>query len=108
MAVRSKEEIIDMLKGITGEDTSDAVIAVLEDVTDTFDDLVTKSKDYIELESKYNELDASWRKRYTERFYNVSAHGEEILDPIDDIDDPDPEDTEEKITTFDGLFKEVE
>ena len=38
MAVKTKEEILNALKAKFAEDSSDEVLAIIEDVTDTFDD----------------------------------------------------------------------
>lgn len=82
MAIRTKEELLDLIKGRIGEDTGDDALTLIEDISDTYDDLETKSKDPENWHEKYNQLDADWRKRYKERFYNNEAdEPEEMQDP---------------------------
>lgn len=104
MAVRTKEEIMDAIKMRVGDDMSDEAIALIEDISDTYDDLTDRAAGFNELSSRYNELDNEWRARYTARFFETPS-GEKDVDPIPEIDEPDPE--EDEITTFDGLFTEV-
>ena len=100
MAVKTREEIIESVKAIVGEQNDDVTIAFLEDVTDTLSDLETKAKgDGTDWKTKYEENDAKWREKYTERFYSS--------DPDPDPDPPKPDDTT-KPKTFAGLFTTVE
>ena len=96
MAVKSKEEIMTLIKDKIGDDTSDETLAFLEDVSDTFKDLETKaSGDGEDWKAKYEQNDKEWRERYTQRFF--SAEPDPNLDP-----DPEPEDNTPK--TYDELF----
>ena len=96
MAVKTKEEILTALQTRVGEQNDDDTIAFIEDITDTLSDLETKAQgDGTDWKSKYEENDAEWRKRYTERFYSS--------DPDDDQPD-DPEDESAKPKTFADLF----
>ena len=71
MAVKTREEILAEVKARVGEQTDDETIAFLEDITDTLSDLETKANgDGIDWKAKYEENDAEWRKKYTERFYS--------------------------------------
>lgn len=67
MAVRSKEEIMNAIRARIGEDTSDEAISLIEDISDTVDDLTGRIGE--DWKAKYEENDASWRQRYTERFF---------------------------------------
>lgn len=88
MAVLSKEDLIAKLTGNFGEDLSDDNLALLEDVSDTLDSF----GDTEDWKSKYEENDASWRKRYKERFEGKAS-------------DPEPEvETYETPKTFNDLF----
>lgn len=99
MAVKTIEEILEEIKARVGEQTDDETIAFLEDVTDTFSDLETNSKgDGTDWKAKYEENDAEWRKKYTERFYSS--------DPGTDPETPKPDDTT-KPKTFAELFTTV-
>lgn len=70
MAVLTKEEFFERLKGRIGDDSSDETISFLEDMTDTYNDFETRLKgDGVDWEAKYRELDESWKKRYRHRFF---------------------------------------
>lgn len=97
MAVRSREEILNSIRERVGEQNDDETIAFIEDVTDTFTDLETRANgDGVNWKEKYEENDANWRKKYTDRFFS----GE----PSEPEPEPEPE-PEEKLT-FESLFKE--
>ena len=96
MAVKTKEEILTAVKTRVGEQNDDDTIAFIEDITDTLSDLETKAQgDGTDWKSKYEENDAEWRKRYTERFYSS--------DP-DDVPPDDPPDAHPKPKAFADLF----
>ena len=71
MAILSREEYLNNIKARVGDDTSDDTIKFIEDMTDTFDEM--SKNDYKERfeqsEREKQELDETWRKKYTERFY---------------------------------------
>lgn len=95
MAVKSKEEILDSIKTRFGEQNDDSAIQFLEDITDTMEDLETKAKgDGTDWKAKYEENDAEWRKKYTERFYSPDPKPK-----------PDPGPDPEKPKNFSDLFK---
>lgn len=79
MAVRTKEELITSITTIFGEEPDDDRLGFLDDLADSIDDFASKSNtDEIERLKKENaDLDASWRKRYTERFKDTSSAKEE-------------------------------
>lgn len=101
MSIRSKDEIITSIRSKLGDDTSDEAISLMEDVTDTFSDYETRVADKTDWKKKYDEMDASWRKKYMERFSGRSG---------DDIKEEQDEDVKEddETKTFDELFKERE
>lgn len=99
MSIKTKDEILSTIKTLLKDDTSDEAISVLEDVTDTFDDLQSKVQgDGTDWEQKYNDLDKEWRQKYRDRFFNHSAD-----DPEDDIETPD--EPVEKVK-FEELFSQ--
>lgn len=93
MSVRTREEILEAIRSRIGEDTSDESISLLEDITDTMEDYETRVADKTDWKNKYDELDATWRRKYIERFSGKT--GEDIKD------DSEPR-------TFDELFTERE
>lgn len=102
MAIRTKEEILEAVKGKIGEDTSDETIALLEDITDTLNDYDTKTKDSTEWKTKYEENDKAWREKYTNRFFNNEG------DDGGENDDKIPNELlGDRPTSFESLFEEV-
>lgn len=99
MAVKTREEILEAVRARVGEQTDDETISFLEDVSDTLIDLENKANGDGEYwKTKYEENDAEWRKKYTERFYSS--------DPNNDPEPPKPDDTP-KPKTFAELFTTV-
>lgn len=100
MAVKTREEILESFKTRLGENPDDESISFLEDVTDTLDDFEKRANgDGTDWKSKYEENDANWRKKYTERFFS---------------DEPEPDQKPESKRepdntprTFSDLFKEI-
>lgn len=101
MGVKTREEILEAIKSKIGEDTSDDSISLLEDITDTIDDYETRVADKTDWKNKYDELDATWRRKYIERFSGKT--GEDIKNEQEEQikDDSEPR-------TFDELFTERE
>ena len=102
MAVRSKDEIMEMIRGRIGEDADDETLTFVEDVSDTLEDLTGRAASSIDWEAKYNENDAEWRKRYKERFFSPEPE-----DKTPELDPPDPQ-PHEAPKTYDALFTETE
>ena len=98
MAVRTKEEILELVNTRIGEDTSDEAISMIEDITDTLDDYQTRLDESGDWRARYEENDAAWRARYKARFFGSAGE-----DPEEAPEDP--EEPEEK-TTFEELFEE--
>ena len=101
MAVKTRDEIMEVIRRRIGEDTSDEAIALLEDLTDTFTDYETRVADKTDWKAKYDEMDANWRKKYMDRFSGKT--GEDIKEEQEEQikDDSEPR-------TFDELFTERE
>lgn len=100
MGVKTREEILESFKTILGENPDDESISFLEDVTDTLDDFEKRANgDGTDWKSKYEENDASWRKKYTERFFSGEPNPEPKPEPK-----PEPDNTPK---TFSDLFKEI-
>lgn len=108
MAVVSKEELIQALSALIGETPDDTGLSIIENVTDTISDYESKTVDTSEWESKYNELDNSWRKRYKERFLSSADAGHETS--VEEVKEKQKEDVEKDSTelTFDDLFEKSE
>ena len=94
MAVKNVDEIIESFKTIVGENTDDAVVNFLEDIADTF----ASFEDSENWQTKYEENDREWRKKYIARFSN-NPDGEPDGEPDGGQDSEPP-------TTYAELFKE--
>lgn len=117
MAVRTKEEIIKTLSEYFGEDDSDRVISILEDVSDTLYSYGDEDRE--DWRKKYDELDKEWRRKYRDRFLRRDEYRNDYRDEYEDeyksneterFKEVDGEDVEykEKVKTFDDLFEEEE
>ena len=73
MAVLDKDTFMTKIKAIVGDDTSDDAMSFIEDMTDTFNDLTSKSTDTEDWKGKYEQLDKEWREKYKARFFEGSS-----------------------------------
>lgn len=73
--VRSKEELLNALKNVVGDNTADEVLSLLEDLSDSMDEYETRISESGDWKRKYEENDAEWRKRYRERFFGNGDPG---------------------------------
>lgn len=104
---RSKEELLEQVKKVIGENTSDEAVTLLEDISDTFDNSGSGSTKELEdkiaeLEQKVKDTDSEWRKKYTDRFFNPSPT-DKPDDPVIENDSDETDDSNKK-KTFDDLF----
>lgn len=105
MSVLNKEQFLARLQERIGEDTSDEAMTFIEDMTDTFNDMETRSsgQNDEQWKRKYEELDKSWREKYKARFFNSETTPADVKDEQEsDVKD----DAEEK--TYADLFEERE
>lgn len=91
MAVSTKENLVARLTASFGENLSDDNISLLEDLSDTIDSF----SDTEDWKTKYEENDASWRKRYKERFEGKEDDSPESEPEIEHYESP---------TKFEDLF----
>ena len=104
MAIRTKDEIMEVLRSYLGEDTSDEAIAFIEDINDTMAEYERQIGDVTDWEGKYKELDESWRKKYTERFFEGGSDEDgSFIEDVNDIE----EQEDEAPTTYEELFEVV-
>lgn len=98
MAVRSKDELMNRINAIIGDRTDDDALEFVADFTDTYDSLNKHEGMYTK--EQYDNLDASWRQKYKDRFFSGSA---------DDDEDKDKEKDKDKLPaesiTIEDLFK---
>ena len=100
MAVRTKDELLEIIKGRIADDTSDETISFIEDITDTLSDYEEKAtnSDTEDWKTKYEENDKMWREKYRERFFSKEVEKE----------DEDFSEDEVKSLSYDDLFEEKE
>lgn len=87
MAVRTRDELIESLNNLLRDNTSDEAIAIIEDVSDTFESF----NDEVNWRERYETNDREWRQKYKDRFENKVPDNKE-----------EPEDV---IVTYEDLFE---
>lgn len=99
MAVKTKDELLEIIRGRIGDDTSDETISFIEDITDTLSDYEEKAtnSNNEDWKTKYEENDKMWREKYRERFFSKKVENEEDEDFSED---------EVKSLSYDDLFEE--
>ena len=95
MAVLKKEEFIEKISKIIGDENSDENLGLLEDITDTFDSFSNNEN----WKEKYENNDKEWREKYRKRFETPSEKKDE------ESEEETGEKEEKEKTTFDDLFK---
>ena len=104
MAILSREDYLERLNTLVGEDNSDEALQIIEDFTDTFDNLGTQNdNDNEDWKQKYEELDATWRQKYRDRFMNSQTTEEDVIEDQEDNVASDGE-----MREYDELFEERE
>ena len=105
MAIRNATELMDALRNLLGEDTSDDTLLFIEDVNDTLSNYERMVADVTDWQSKYDALDQEWRKRYRDRFFQAGAEDEKdsFIEDVNDLE----EQQEDEPETFEDLFEEV-
>lgn len=69
MAIKTRDELMESINNILGDNNSDEALQLLTDISDTFGSK-TDAQRITELENQLQEQDASWRKRYRDAFMN--------------------------------------
>ena len=89
------DEIMEQVKGIIGENTDDASLKFLEDLSDTINDYEEKVKgDGEDWKKKFEDNDKEWRQKYQERFF---SGGTEIKEKGENNDPLEPEKIEDEV-----------
>lgn len=97
MAIVSKEDLIKRLSEKFGDDNSDEVIQLTEDLSDTLNDFDSRINDTEDWKTKFEENDNMWRKKYKDRFLESSD--------INDNESHEQVDDENTNVTFNDLFE---
>ncbi len=105
MAVLNRDEFLTRLRDQFNEDSSDEAISFMEDMTDTYNDLEQRAAgDGVDWEQRYKDLDESWKKRYTSRFFS-SGGGNAFTSGTDPEEDTISAEERGKTIKIDDLFK---
>ena len=97
MSIVSKEDLIKRLSDKFGDDNSDEVIQLTEDLADTLNDFDSRINDTEDWKTKFEENDNMWRKKYKDRFLESSDSGEN--------ENHEQDDDENTNVTFNDLFE---
>lgn len=105
MAVLSHDDFMNAVKGLAGDSADDNTLAMIENFTDTYNDLEARASDSINWQEKYIQNDNEWREKYKARFFE----GKEGTDPTRVMQQQKEDITDDgKDISFDDLFKERE
>ena len=94
--IKSRDEILEIIRSRVGDDNSDEALSFIEDITDTMNDYESRLADSTDWKTRYEENDKNWRERYKDRFFNNEIEETEITTT---------EVVDETPTTFDELFE---
>lgn len=103
--IKSKDEIIAEVNRLIGEEASDDVLAILENVTDTMEDYERRIAESGDWKAKFDENDRAWRDRYRERFVSPGTTDVESIDV--EAEGVEIEEYDSAPETFEDLFEEV-
>lgn len=101
--IKSKDEIMSIIRARIGEEPSEEDTSFVEDITDTINDYETRLSDSTDWKTKYEQNDAEWRKKYTDRFFSSEGNGENNNLPNGENNNLPNGDESPK--TFEDLFK---
>lgn len=105
MAVLSHDDFMNAVKGLAGDNADDSTLTMIENFTDTFNDLETRASDTTDWKAKYEQNDNEWREKYKARFFE----GKEGTDSTTVMREQKEDITDDgKDISFDDLFKERE
>lgn len=96
MAIKTKDEILAAIRDRLADDTTDEALALLEDIADTLDDMISSRSD--DWKTRYEENDKMWRERYRDRFFSEEREDNEGFQ----VD----EERREEVRTYEELFEE--
>lgn len=105
MAVLSHDDFMSAVKGLAGDSADDNTLTMIENFTDTFNDLEARASDTTDWKTKYEQNDNEWREKYKARFFE----GKEDTDTNKELGEQKEDNTDDsKDISFDDLFKEKE
>lgn len=99
MAIKTKDEILSSIRDKFAGDSSDEVIGLIEDISDTITDLETKAKgDGKDWKAESERIDNEWREKYKARFFSGSSEN------VNEVESDEVDDTI-KNYSYEDLFK---
>lgn len=105
MAILNREEFFSSIQNRVGADTSDDAITFIENLTDTYNSLEKQARgDGVNWEQKYHELDESWKKKYSHRFFSGGCA--DYVPDNNTRDDDGEDDYNPESINFNNLFEE--
>jgi len=82
MAIRTREEIMNQLQTVLGDNVSDEALGLIQDVSDTISNDHSAER-ITELETQLQDQDKAWRQKYRDAFFSGNAD-ESIREEEDD------------------------
>ena len=105
MVILSHDDFMNAVKGLAGDSADDNTLTMIENFTDTYNDLEARASDTTDWKTKYEQNDNEWREKYKARFFE----GKEGTDPNEVLREQKEDITDDgKDISFDDLFKERE
>lgn len=102
MAILSHDDFMNAVKELAGNSADDNTLTMIENFTDTYNDLEARASDTTDWKTKYEQNDNEWREKYKARFFEGKEDKDPNEEQKEDITDDD------KDISFDDLFKERE
>ena len=96
MALKSKNEMLDLVKSLGIDENADSSIALVEAISDTYDYLSGKDDELRDFQKKYDDDINAWKKKYRDRFYSDPDKSSVNDDGFNDTSKP---------KKFEDLFK---
>lgn len=92
MAVLNRSEFLDRLHAAIGDEVTEETISLVEDFTDTYDDLEQRSSsgEADVWKQKYEENDKAWKTLYQNRFFS-GAPASQAAVQLDQLEETDVE-----------------
>ena len=104
--VKSKAELMEQIKTLVGNDTSDTSLELIANISDTIDDYESKvaNNDGENWKKKFEENDAQWRQKYRDRFFSP-VDSKQPADNPTQVEETDDTDEPKLKTDYNELFK---
>ena len=106
MAVLEREDFFTRIHQRIGDDSSEEAIGFMEDMADTYNEMEKRANgDGVDWKQRYQDLDESWRKKYTHRFFSAGGGTASTAEPQDLSDEKEKEERKAERITYANLFE---